>query len=209
MHQHTHTQVEEWRPVYRYEGRYEISDRGRLRSVERMITTRNGQQRLRKQTFLSPFESKDGHLRVGLYNDQGGRKKEWIHALVLEAFHSPRPDGMIALHRDGNPQNNSPSNLKWGTHSENVLDAVEHGTHWESNLERCKRGHLLEEWNIEPGELRRKNKRMCRSCRYAHCLAQRKPEVKKNLKPWADGRYLRYLEAHQITDPGFTAEPIN
>jgi hypothetical protein len=47
--------------------------------------------------------------------------------LVLEAFAGPRPDGMDALHRDDNPTNNRFDNLRWGTRSDNLFDAVRNG----------------------------------------------------------------------------------
>jgi hypothetical protein len=51
-----------------------------------------------------------------------------VHTLVLLAFVGPCPDGMECLHGDGDPANNALSNLRWGTHKENVEDAVRHGT---------------------------------------------------------------------------------
>lgn len=205
----TQSTSEIWKPVVGYEGRYEVSNRGNVRTVERWIPVKGRKNlRLIPQKKMSPFETKDGHLRLGLRDANGKRNKHWVHALVLEAFVSPRPAGKIALHKDGNPKNNSPENLRWGTHSENATDAVSHGVHWEANLTRCKRGHLLAEWNIEPNELKRHNKRMCRSCRYAHCLSQRKPEIKNNIKPWADARYMQHLASNGLKDPGFTPQSI-
>ena len=208
MTQHTHTQNEEWRPVVGYEKRYEVSNFGRVRTIERLVLCRNGINRLIRQQFMSPFVSKDGHLRVGLRSEDGTRRKHWVHVLVLEAFVCPRPHGLIALHKDGNPRHNTPDNLRWGTHSENAFDAVLHGAHWESNKERCKRGHLLEEWNIERTELSKRNKRTCKSCRYAHSRAQHHPEIKNNLKAWADARYLKFLESNNVSDPEFRPSAI-
>ena len=50
-----------------------------------------------------------------------------LHWFVLETYVSPKPDGKIGRHLDDNPKNNSISNLKWGTHSENALDRVNNG----------------------------------------------------------------------------------
>jgi hypothetical protein len=51
-----------------------------------------------------------------------------VHRLVLETYIGPCPDGMECRHLDGNPLNNNLSNLRWGTKSENVRDAINHGT---------------------------------------------------------------------------------
>lgn len=51
-----------------------------------------------------------------------------IHRLVLEAFVGPRPDGLEARHRDGDPTNNRLDNLLWGTSSDNENDKRRHGT---------------------------------------------------------------------------------
>ncbi len=64
-----------------------------------------------------------GYSRVLL----GGVHKK-VHHLVLETFVGPRPEGYLARHLDGNPQNNKVKKLTWGTHKENYADAVRHGT---------------------------------------------------------------------------------
>lgn len=71
-----------------------------------------------------------GYLCAYVYYDTGVRKLETVHRLVLSAFAGPPPpDAPFALHNDGNPRNNKSSNLRWGTHQENMLDSVSHGTH--------------------------------------------------------------------------------
>lgn len=67
-------------------------------------------------------------MSVSLSKD-GIARKHFVHTLVLEAFVSPRPPGLEALHRDGQGTNNAAGNLRWGTHAENVQDALRHGVH--------------------------------------------------------------------------------
>ena len=50
------------------------------------------------------------------------------HQIVLETFKGPRPEGCVGRHLDGDPSNDSPGNLIWGTQKENMQDAVGHGT---------------------------------------------------------------------------------
>jgi NUMOD4 motif-containing protein/HNH endonuclease len=102
--------MERWLPVVGYEGRYEVSDEGRVRSHAR------GRPRL-----LALFPDSDGYLRVNLYRD-AKLKQRGVHQLVLEAFVGPCPSGMESLHGDGVRDNNVESNLRWGTPAQNSAD---------------------------------------------------------------------------------------
>jgi len=82
---------------------------------------------------------------------------------VLLAFGGPQPDGHVVMHADGNPANNTPSNLSWGTYSDNNLDAVKHGTHWQARKTHCPKGHEYTAANTILGT--NSNGRPCRKCR--------------------------------------------
>lgn len=70
-----------------------------------------------------------GHLKVTL--TRGGKHHQrYVHALVLEAFVGPCPEGCECLHSDGDPTNNRLGNIRWGTRQENVDDMKRHGTHF-------------------------------------------------------------------------------
>lgn len=137
--------MEQWRPVINYEAHYEVSDHGRVRSIERKVwfTNRWGQRIQRtvppKLRKLSAHKN-GGHLYVKLHNG-AERKPFFVHRLVLENFVGPCPDGWQCRHLDGDPTNNHVSNLKWGTPSENTIDAVRHGTNHHARKTHCKRGH--------------------------------------------------------------------
>lgn len=64
-----------------------------------------------------------GHLSVAIGKDNS----RLVHVLVLEAFVGPCPDGQESLHGDGIPGNNTLTNLRWGTRTENIIDALNHG----------------------------------------------------------------------------------
>jgi hypothetical protein len=117
---------ERWVPVPGYDGSYEVSSFGRVRSVDRCITTRHGVRKQLASVLQSPWMNRDGYLRVGLCND-GVRQKYRVHTLVLLAFVGECPDGMECRHLDGCKTNNKLSNLKWGTHLENCEDMEKHG----------------------------------------------------------------------------------
>lgn len=105
-----------WRPVVGYEGRYEVSDHGEVRSLDYMHT---GQPQL-----LTPVRYKKYH-RVWLYDGETEtRKRRTVHRMVAEAF-IPNPENKPTVnHEDGNTHNNHWKNLKWATHSEQTLHAV-------------------------------------------------------------------------------------
>ena len=129
---------ERWRPVVGHEGEYEVSDQGRIRSLDRVITFSDGRYRSARGRTLKPWTMKRvGHQVVGLT----GKRKFLVHVLVLEAFVGPRPDGMVCCHNDGDATNNRVENLRWDTYVENNKDLVRHGTHWQVRKTKCPRGH--------------------------------------------------------------------
>jgi hypothetical protein len=95
---------------------YKVREDGKVLSLKRG-----------KRRVLKPNRLKGGHLQVRLYN--GGVKIDvLVHHLVMEAFIGPCPKGLEARHLDGNPSNNRPANLTWGTRQENMEDKQTHGT---------------------------------------------------------------------------------
>ena len=101
--------IEEWRPVVGYEGLYEVSSYGRVRSVDRYVKVGYGSYRLHKGKVLSPAKNKYGYLAVNL---QAGNRCN-IHRLVAEAF-IPNPDNLPQVnHKDEDKTNNSVDNLEW------------------------------------------------------------------------------------------------
>lgn len=116
--------AEVWKPVVGYEGYYEVSDLGRVRSVDRITT--HGHRRRGKLLRLVPYV--DGRLRVNL--SIGGRAKlHFVSRLVLDAFVGPQPNRHARHFPDRDVTNNRLCNLRWGTHSENMQDKTVHGTH--------------------------------------------------------------------------------
>lgn len=122
---------EEWRDVPGFVGKYQVSDVGRIRSLDREVRTAKGVQHWPGKV-LSPFVDSTGYLYANLGNGGGGggsAKKCLLHRLVLTAFKGAAPDGMEACHHDGNRQNASLSNLRWDTRPNNAADRRRHGTH--------------------------------------------------------------------------------
>lgn len=125
------TKEESWRQVVGFEGRYEVSDAGRLRSFLPIGRCWHGPRPpLDTPRMLRPVADQTGRLRVQLRKDGATHFRE-IHRLVAVAFLGAPPDGKpLAAHKDGNVANNSAENLYWASHTENRLDACRHGTAW-------------------------------------------------------------------------------
>lgn len=121
------TQSELWKSIVGYEEFYEVSDQGRIRSLERNVPHKlYGQMQLKSQ-IMRLNKNGRGYVHVSLCRD-GNSKSFAVHRLVLQSFVSLRPYGCEACHNDGNIDNNQLFNLRWDTTSANELDKFQHGT---------------------------------------------------------------------------------
>jgi len=114
--------AESWRQIPGHPG-YEVSDHGRVRSVDRYVETKNGQRRFYRGQMLRPGKSSNGYFTVAL----GAGNSRCVHELVLLAFVGPCPAGNLAYHEDDDPTHNRLSNLRWGTPSENSKNVTRLG----------------------------------------------------------------------------------
>jgi len=79
---------------------------------------------------IKASSSDSGYHTVKIPNSNNGSKRHQTirrHVLMAEIFHGPRPDGMVVRHLDGDPTNDDPNNLIWGTQKENANDTIKHG----------------------------------------------------------------------------------
>lgn len=164
---------ERWLPVVGFEGLYEVSDYGRVRSLDRVVGGPRGSARRIKGRILSPGFSRYGYLTLVLSRDAQPSTVR-VHRLVAMCFVGPPPfEEAQVRHLDGNPLNCYFKNLDWGTYSDNMLDRVSHGRHHNEVKTHCNRGHefteantIVEErmYHYGPGLARR-----CRKCHYLAC----------------------------------------
>lgn len=112
---------ENWRPVVGYEGRYLVSDKGRIKSIF-------GRKNPRSKPLMRKLRLSNGYWIVDL-------KSNWISTtfkvarIVAAAFHGPCPEGMEVAHLNGNPQDDRIENLSYTTHRENMHHKFIRGTH--------------------------------------------------------------------------------
>lgn len=124
---------EVWRDIPGYEGKYQASTEGRIRSLDRIVYSRNrytGQSFARniKGQILRPGRfSKNGHVSVVLGHGAIGSP---VHQLIMRTFVGPPPAGQEVRHKNGDPTDNRLSNLEYGTRRQNILDVFHQGKAW-------------------------------------------------------------------------------
>lgn len=113
---------EVWKDVIGYGGSYQVSNLGRVRGLDRLTTS----GRRWKGRILKQNPDSRGYLGVNLHAGTG--KKRMVHQLVCETFIGPKPTGKEVCHGPNGKRDNSVSNLRYGTHSENLQDRHRDGT---------------------------------------------------------------------------------
>ena len=148
--------LEIWLPAVGWEGSYQVSSMGRVRS-------------LISGKILRPGRASSHYLTVSLRG-----KTRTVHRLVIESFTGPCPEGMECCHVNGDRLDNRACNLRWDTRTENNRDLLRHGTHHYLARTHCKRGHELTDENT----FTRPN-RSGRYCRECHRISGRKANAKR------------------------------
>lgn len=177
---------EQWRPVVGHEGSYEVSNLGHVRSVDRILSFKDGRARRARGRDLKPWAvRRTGHLCVGLTSS----RRSLVHVLVLEAFVGPRPDGLVACHNNGIASDNRIDNLRWDTYGENNKDLVRHGTHWQTIKTHCPQGH---EYTAENTRIyHNPNGWLARSCKTCALISSRAAKARKRAQRPADWTPLK------------------
>lgn len=120
--------TEEWRPIAGYEGLYEVSNIGRIRSLR----LRAGRyDRERATPLIRAMRLHDGYPVIDLPGPDRKRKTEItfrVHCIVCETFNGPKPDGFECAHLNGDRADCRAENLKWASPTENQSHRILHGT---------------------------------------------------------------------------------
>lgn len=138
--------MEIWKDIKDYEGLYQVSNYGRVRSLN--------YKRTGKTKVLRYNEIRGGYLSVYLCRN-GKRKMFLVHRLVAQAFLPNWFDEPQVNHRDENPKNNHVDNLEWcsssyninyGTRIERVIEKMTNGKQSKPIIQFTKTGELVREW---------------------------------------------------------------
>jgi NUMOD4 motif/HNH endonuclease len=127
--------MEQWKPISRYEGIYEVSDAGRIKRIGRCAGGPQARNVIIGRV-LATRTNRSGYVLVNLYK-QGKMRTFSLHILVAHSFIGPRPLGKETNHKDGDKENCSLDNLEYTTFLENRKHAQE-----VLNLYRGERQHL-------------------------------------------------------------------
>lgn len=118
-----------WKPVVGWEGLYEVSNKGRVKSLSRHIVNdikqKNGnifhQEYDTKETIMKPHDNGHSYLNVGLHGNGRKEKHAYIHIMVAKAF-IPNPNNLSQVnHKDFDKSNNTVENLEWVSSYDNKL----------------------------------------------------------------------------------------
>ena len=186
---------EEWRPVVGFEGLYEVSDRGRVRSLDR-VDSRGWRFKGRVMRCASDAR---GYRRVRL-SRAGTQSTRLVHRLVAEAHIGPPPTGArLVRHLNDDPNDNRVENLSYGTDADNKLDAIRNGLNVNSSKASCLRGHLLSGANkrLKVGASGRPG-RQCNACLRALQYARSNPEINLDIQSLADAHYREILRTGRV-----------
>lgn len=117
--------MEVWKNIPDYEGLYQISDTGRVRSLPRTIIDKNGREIKLSERIMRTHVNNAGYKKVRLVNSAGVSKGHFVHRLVLLSFVGRSEN--IANHKDGKKLNNTLDNLEYSTYSKNLKHAYDIG----------------------------------------------------------------------------------
>lgn len=121
--------MEQWKDIKDYEGYYQVSNKGNVKSLKREVIARDGNIKKYPEKLLKPELSgtkKLKYYRVTLSKNHS-TKRHMLHRLVAKTFLNNPDNKPHVNHLDNNSVNNEVSNLEWVTHSENMLHAQKQG----------------------------------------------------------------------------------
>lgn len=161
------TKEEIWKPVKGYEGFYEVSNFGRVKSLEREVPNYPSGVRYNSEQFIKPAFDRKGYIRIRL-TINAKTKSFRAHRLVAEAF-IPNPNNLAQVnHKDENKQNNYVDNLEWMS----LIDNIQYSA--KRVIQTTLSGEFVKEWQSTM-DCHRNGFQFSAVCR---CCAGKKPQYK-------------------------------
>lgn len=117
---------DEWQDIPGYEGLYQASISGFIKSLDRTVKCRGSKQRVIPGRIIKSHKKNNGYIFVRLTKNKKSKNK-YLHRLVLKAFSNKNEWKDTVNHIDGNKENNCLSNLEWASRSENLKHAYKNG----------------------------------------------------------------------------------
>lgn len=140
-----------WKDVPNYEGKYQVSNKGRVKSIKRTVKHNGSKTRTFPEKILKPNKVSFDYLQVTLYNN-GKRKCRYIHNLVMESFIGKKPNGYEVNHIDEDKSNNQLENLEYITRKENNNYGTRIERMIKSNV-NGKKSKKVKETHLKTGEI--------------------------------------------------------
>lgn len=137
--------MEIWKDIPNYEGYYQVSSYGRVKSLTRLVPNNGGYWK-RPGVILKPYSNPRGYLWVSLFKN-GTEKRRQVHRIVMEAFVGPSKQ--FVNHIDSNPKNNKFNNLEYSSYLENSIHAWNKGRFPSRTGEKNGRSKLTDEQRKE------------------------------------------------------------
>lgn len=174
-----------WRDIPGYEGLYQVTDRGEVRSLGRTTEFTDGRVRtFPPKDMKTPLDSM-GYPHLGLRSREKTYRYFRVHELVMLAFGpSPSEQDTLIRHLNDNKIDNRIENLSWGSASDNMQDKFRNG-YRKAKPRSCKRGHLFSGDNLIVQEDGRWN---CKTCTraYRRIKARNQEMNESNMQYWIE-----------------------
>ncbi|WP_081871902.1 NUMOD4 domain-containing protein [Nocardia otitidiscaviarum] len=184
--------TENWRAIPGYEGFYEVSDQGRIKSLARPVNRGLGRVGRSRTIIVKQRTNRCGYAYVSL-SKFGQAKVFTVHKLVGLAFFGVPGEGQEMRHLNGVRVDNRVSNLVWGSKSENERDKLVHGTNIFVNRTHCPLGHILAAPNLREYHASAFNHRSCLACSRARARLRIPKNAHWDLKATADWYYEKIM----------------
>ncbi|MDW4457592.1 NUMOD4 domain-containing protein [Staphylococcus saprophyticus] len=117
-----------WKDIKGYEGLYQVSDLGRVRSLDSIRMDSIGREKLYKGQVLKQTTQKGRKRKVVYLSENGKQTARTVHTLVMQAFVGAPPADMEVCHNDGDEGNNVLTNLRYDTKRNNQIDIYRYGS---------------------------------------------------------------------------------